>query len=93
MRWKNKVLVVLIIYFAGFATAIYSLAPASNQAAGPTEPNPAKSFSHSLLGSDGFAQSINSGMRTCVKAGSYVAEFLKQKLTQDKEASQTAARK
>ena len=27
-RWRNRLLLALIIYFAGFATAIYVLAPA-----------------------------------------------------------------
>jgi hypothetical protein len=30
--WRNKFLVALIIYFAGFATAIYYLAPAGDKA-------------------------------------------------------------
>ena len=25
--WRNKVLVILVVYFAGFATAIYTIAP------------------------------------------------------------------
>ncbi len=30
--WRSKLLLALIIYFAGFATAIYYLAPASDKA-------------------------------------------------------------
>ena len=30
--WRSKLLLVLIIYFAGFATAVYYLAPASDKA-------------------------------------------------------------
>ena len=32
--WRSRVLVALIIYFGGFATAIYYLAPASDRANG-----------------------------------------------------------
>jgi hypothetical protein len=34
MMWRSKLLLALIIYFAGFATAIYYLAPASDKASG-----------------------------------------------------------
>ncbi|MDO8302653.1 MAG: hypothetical protein Q7T18_05380 [Sedimentisphaerales bacterium] len=92
MGWRNKVLVVLIVYFIGFATAIYALAPVSTQAAGPTVPNSrSQSFSHSLLKSDEFALKFNSGMRTCLKAGSDAAmrtgEFIKGKVASSKDTS------
>jgi len=32
--WRKKVLVILVIYFAGFGTAIYTLAPVEAEAAG-----------------------------------------------------------
>ena len=32
MMWRSKLLLTLIIYFAGFATAIYYLAPADAEA-------------------------------------------------------------
>lgn len=32
--WRSRVLVYLIVYFGGFATAIYYLAPASDRADG-----------------------------------------------------------
>ncbi len=34
MMWRSKLLLALIIYFAGFATAVYYLAPASDKANG-----------------------------------------------------------
>ena len=97
MGWQNKVLVVLIVYFIGFATAIYALAPVSTQAAGPTVPkNQPQSFSHSLLKSDEFALKFNSGMRTCLKAGSDAAirtgEFIKGKMASNKDDSKPVAR-
>ena len=30
-RWRSKLLLTLIVYFAGFATAIYALAPAEGR--------------------------------------------------------------
>ena len=95
MGWQNKVLVVLTVYFVGFATAIYALAPVSTHAAGQTSPNGhSQSFSHSVLKSDGFAQSFNSNMRSCLKAGSDAAvrtgEFIKQRLASDKETAKKA---
>ncbi len=32
IMWRSKLLLALIIYFAGFATAVYYLAPASDKA-------------------------------------------------------------
>jgi hypothetical protein len=97
MGWRNKVLVVLVIYFAGFATAIYALAPACIQAAGQTVPsNQPRSFSHSFVKSNDFAMSFNSGIQTCIQTGSDAAlrtgEFIKQKLSSHKEGATTIAR-
>jgi hypothetical protein len=97
MGWQNKVLVVLIVYFIGFATAIYALAPVSTQAAGPTVPKGhSQSFSDSLLKSDEFALKFNSGMRTCLKAGSDAAmrtgEFIKGNFALNKESSKNTDR-
>ena len=88
---------MLIVYFVGFATAIYALAPVNTQAAGPTVPkNQPQSFSHSLLKSDEFAVKFNSGIRTCLKAGSDAAiqtgEFIKEKMASNKESSKNVAR-
>ena len=79
--WRTKLIFLLIVYFAGFATAIYCLSPVpENQADGACE----KSFVNSAFKSDEFAQSFNTGMHKCVdfakdaawRAGGY----LKQKL-------------
>lgn len=79
--WRSKLIFLLIVYFAGFATAIYTLAPVPKQQAGwPRE----KSFAYSALKSDEFAKSFNSGMHKCVHFGKDVAwragKFIKQKL-------------
>jgi len=80
-RWRVKLIFLLIVYFAGFATAIYTLAPAGeNQADMSVE----KGFLDSALKSDEFARSFNSGLHKAVDYGKAVAvrvsEFVKQKL-------------
>ena len=79
--WRTKLIFLLIVYFAGFATAVYCLAPApGNQ----DEMTCAKSFPHSALKSDEFASSFNTGMHKCLAvakdAAVHVSEFIKQRL-------------
>ncbi|MBA7710763.1 hypothetical protein ES703_119709 [subsurface metagenome] len=78
--WRGKLVFLLIIYFAGFATAIYTLAPVpENQ----TRQTRKKTFAYSALKSDEFAQSFNTGMRKCLDFSKDVAyragRFIKQK--------------
>jgi hypothetical protein len=80
-RWRVKLIFLLIVYFAGFATAIYTLAPVpENQADTSAE----KGFLHSAVRSDEFARSFNAGMHRAVDYGRAaavrVSEFVKQKL-------------
>jgi hypothetical protein len=64
--WRGKFVFLLIVYFAGFATAIYTLAPVpENQARRPRE----KSFTCSALKTDELAQSFNTGMHKCLDFG------------------------
>ncbi|MHC4423300.1 MAG: hypothetical protein ACYS0C_02590 [Planctomycetota bacterium] len=79
--WRSKLIFLLIVYFAGFATAIYCLAPVpENQASQLGE----KSFVNSALKSDEFARSFNTEMHKCLDFGKDAARrvsiFLKQKL-------------
>jgi hypothetical protein len=79
--WRSKFVFLLIVYFSGFATAIYFLAPAPKHKSGRTS---AKSVSLSRLKSDEFAQSLSTGMHKCVDFGkdaaSRAAKFIKEKL-------------
>ena len=86
--WKSKFIFLLIVYFAGFATAIYCLSPApDNQASQPCE----KTFAYSVLKSDEFAQSFNTGMHKCLDFGKDAARrastFLKQKFEENRIGS------
>ena len=77
---RNKLIFLLIVYFAGFASAIYCLAPAPDaKACQPSE----KGFAHSALKSDKFAKSFNVSMHKCLTYGKnatkQLSAFLKQK--------------
>ena len=79
--WKTKLIFLLIVYFAGFATAIYFLAPVpEGYAGGGCE----RSFEDSALKSDEFVQSFNAGMHKCVDFAKDAAwrtgRFIKEKL-------------
>jgi hypothetical protein len=74
---------LLIVYFAGFATAVYCLAPVPEDQACESDDDE-KSFLDSALKSDDFAKSFNTGMHKCIEfsknAASRTAKFIKQKL-------------
>ena len=78
--WRVKFIFLLIVYFAGFATAIYCLAPAPKNQMRPTCE---KSFASSALKSDELAKSFNAGMHRCIDFGRDAARragrFIKQK--------------
>ncbi|MCK4753074.1 MAG: hypothetical protein KAS75_06485 [Planctomycetes bacterium] len=66
--WRIKFMFLLIVYFAGFATAVYCLAPApENQSYQTSE----KSFAYaaSTINSEEFAQSFNAGLHRCLDFG------------------------
>lgn len=76
--FKTKIVFVLIIYFAGFASAIYCLAPVP---ADTTEQSVEvkKDFGYSVLKSDEFANSFNVGMRKCLDFSKKAAGVIRQK--------------
>lgn len=79
--WRIKFISLLIVYFAGFATAIYFLAPApEHRSYQPIR----KGHVYSSLRSDGVVQSFNKGMHQCVDFSKDTAwrmgKYLKQKL-------------
>ena len=81
--WRTKFIFLLIVYFAGFATAIYTLAPApESRARQPRE----KGSAYSAFKSEAFAKSLNSGMHKCVDfskdAALRTAKFIKEKMDQ-----------
>ena len=83
--WRSKFIFLLIVYFAGFATAIYALSPTPQNEGGEG----------GLLGSDfqvsSFAKSCNSGMHKALGAGKEAAQraakFIKQKIDEHQSQS------
>lgn len=79
--WRGKIIFLLIVYFAGFATAIYCLAPVPENQANQSG---TKGFVYSAFKSDEFAKSFNAGMHKCIDFGKDTAcragKFVKQKL-------------
>lgn len=84
--WRIKLIFLLMVYFAGFATGIYTLAPTPEDRSCSQD---MKDFSFSALKSDEFAQSFNKGMHKCLDFGKYAAvragKFIKQKLDERAE--------
>ncbi len=78
--WRSKFVFLLVVYFAGFATAIYCLAPAPDaRACRPSE----RGFAYSAVKSDEFAKSFNVGMHKFLDYSKDAAHranvYLKQK--------------
>ncbi len=71
--WRSKFIFVLIVYFAGFASAIYCLAPVPDEKDCQFSKD---SFAYSVLKSDRFAKSFNTGMRKCLYYGKNTAKRL-----------------
>ena len=81
--WRNKLIFLLVIYFLGFATAVYCLAPVPDNSANRTSE---KSFAHSTIKSDEFATDFNEGLRKIINfsksAALRTADFIKQEYNQ-----------
>jgi hypothetical protein len=84
--WRTKFIFLLIVYFSGFATAIYMLAPAPE---GSAEKSFGNISSASAFDSQEFAKSFNTGMHKCLAFGKeaawHTAEFIKEKLKEMRE--------
>ena len=83
--WRAKFIFLLIVYFAGFATAIYTLAPTTeNKVCQLNE----KNLIPSAFKSDKFAKSFNQGMHKCIDFGKQAAwrtsKFINQKIKDSK---------
>ncbi len=92
--WRTKFIFLLIVYFGGFATAIYTLAPvpenkanaSANSSFWRSKTAEEKSSVFSALKSDEFAKSFNTGIHKCIEfskdAAWRTAKFIKQKIDQ-----------
>jgi hypothetical protein len=89
--WRSKLIFLLIIYFAGFATAIYTLAPTPKSDGKTTLGGFVRhSEGESRITSEEFVESFNTGMHKCVdfgkEAACRTAKFLKEKIKKMREA-------
>jgi hypothetical protein len=85
-RWRGKLLMALIFYFAGFATAIYALAPAGSegdQVRGFTQRAQA---SMNQIDTERLAQNAKAGLQKFVcfaeEKAIQAGELIKAKLTE-----------
>jgi hypothetical protein len=70
MGWKGKLVFVLIVYFAGFATAVYCLGPTPDPKSGGSG---RQDSTQNAFKSDEFAKSLNSGMHKAIDLGKEAA--------------------
>ncbi len=91
--WRAKLVFMLVVYFGGFATAIYTLAPVPENKANDsvnssffrsnTEDAEERSSVFSAVKSDEFKKSLNTGIHKCFEfskdATWRTARFIKQK--------------
>jgi hypothetical protein len=88
MACRTKIVFLLIVYFAGFATAVYCLAPAPKLES--REPVQMARVQAALRSQD-LARSVNSGMHKCIgfgkEAAKYTAGLIREKL--DEATSQS----
>jgi hypothetical protein len=88
-RWRSRILFALIIYFAGFATAIYTLAPVADAGAKPDlRASQAKHRNADDSGpkSERFALAFSSHMHKCISVAEEqaekIGEFIKTELAE-----------
>ena len=86
--WRSKIVFLLVVYFAGFVTGVYCLTPVPE---GQNNPDDQKGFVHSVIKSDEFAKSFNSGVHKCIAFGKDAAErageYIKEKMHSDNSDS------
>lgn len=83
MGWRTKFVFLLVVYAAGFATAVYCLAPTPEPA---TQPPPQLAQLISAQKTQELLKSFNSGMHKCVgftkEATAEAAKILQAKLAE-----------
>jgi len=90
MGWRSKFILLLVVYFAGFVTAIYALAPG---AANEGDMGAENGFAHSFLKSDEFALSFNARMHKCLDAGKDAAQragaYIRSRMDKEAQGSES----
>jgi hypothetical protein len=87
--WKRKLTFLLIVYFAGFATAIYTLAPPDENSESKSVAKRVSRFEFSDEKSEAFKEKLAVAMQNCLAtakdAGSKASIYIRQKLEDSKE--------
>ena len=85
--WRSRFVFTLIVYFAGFATAIYALAPAPKS---ETTQESKRSKPYAQFDSQEFVASFNTGMHKCLEFGKEAAQrtakIVKEKVKELRDA-------
>ena len=84
--WRVKILFLLVVYFAGFVTAIYCLAPVPEDTRRASD----EGFVYSAFKSDEFAKSFNIRLHRCVNfakgSAEHIAVYLRDKFEDKNKA-------
>ena len=89
MSWRTKFVFLLIVYCAGFATAVYCLAPAPEQGQG--QPLQLAGIPGTIK-SEVLVKSVNSGIHKCVDLGKEAAAELAKRIQNEIEKAQSESR-
>jgi hypothetical protein len=88
MGWKGKLVFVLMMYFAGFATAVYCLGPTPDSKSGGPQRSGA---TQKAFDSTEFAKSLNSGMHKAIDLGKeaalQAAKVIREKINESQTKS------
>ncbi len=87
MGWKGKLVFVLMVYFAGFATAVYCLGPTPEPKGGHGRSDATRT----AFKSEEFAKSLNSGTHTAIDVGkeaaTQAAKLIREKINESQVKS------
>ncbi|MBN2588878.1 MAG: hypothetical protein JXA96_03375 [Sedimentisphaerales bacterium] len=81
--WRSKLIFMFILYFAGFATAVYLLAPQPDAEPGQINGQEALQSRFASFDSQEFITSFNSGLHKSVNLGKeaalHMSKYIKEK--------------
>ena len=80
MCWRNKLFFTLVVYFTGFATAIYVLVPVDAQAAEVREKTLGTVYSERKFNSQELAQKTSNGLHKFISFAEDKASEVKRRI-------------
>jgi hypothetical protein len=89
MGWRTKFVFVLIVYCAGFATAVYCLAPTPEPGEGP--PLQLAKLPTTFK-SEELVRSVSSGIHKCVDLSKEAAEELAKRIQNEIEKARSGSK-